>query len=58
MKYEAPQITDLGSIAEHTFTNNGGGTYTGPGNSQASPPKDTDDTCKLDKFAELSCAGS
>ena len=56
MKYEAPRVKDLGSIAEHTFTNAGGGTYTGPGNSQAVPPKDSTE-CHLDNFGEWSCGG-
>jgi hypothetical protein len=52
MKYEAPRISDLGSIAEHTFANAGGGVTAG--GSGMVPPKDTA-VCKLDRFGEYSC---
>lgn len=44
MRYEAPTITDLGSIAEHTFTRCGG----------SGPPKDLDCQFAKDKFGEAS----
>lgn len=51
-------ITDYGSIADHTFTNAGGGTADPDlcrGN--ANPPKDRI-PCALDCFSEWSCPGA
>lgn len=58
MNYEQPVIIDHGSIADHTFTNAGGGSND-PEQCQgaATPPKDTR-TCKLDCFGEYSCPSS
>jgi hypothetical protein len=52
MKYEAPSIKDLGSIAEHTFAHAGGTVQAG--GSGKTPPKDRNE-CGLDKFDEYSC---
>lgn len=47
IKYEAPRVADLGSIAEHTF-------YRCPaGNAGASMPKNPENM-ELDKFGECS----
>jgi hypothetical protein len=58
MQYEAPKITDYGSIVENTFTNAGGGSNN-PDRCQgnANPPKDKT-PCSLDCFSEWSCPGA
>jgi len=50
MKYEAPAITDLGSIARNTFTNTGQVPGVGP------QGKDKNGCATLDKFNEPSCS--
>jgi hypothetical protein len=54
MIYEAPKLIEHGSIAQHTFTNAGGGEATWC-NGVAVPPKDTQE-CHLDCFSEWSCS--
>lgn len=57
MIYERPVVIDHGSIADHTFTNAGGGTSDGSCSGVATPPKDMNE-CKLDCFGEYSCPSS
>jgi hypothetical protein len=55
MKYSAPSIKDLGSIAEHTF----GEGDTNPNNPAVrmglGPSSKDHRVCKLDDFGEYSC---
>lgn len=56
MRFQYPEITDYGSIADHTFTR----CVTGDPvvfNDNSPPPKDYK-TCELDKFGECSCGTS
>jgi len=48
MKYEAPSVKDLGSIAEHTFYR------CSIGNPDSNKPKNDQDLQGLDKFGECS----
>lgn len=49
LHYEKPEIIDLGSISDHTFTNNGQTLGVGPQGKNRSHPD-----YKLDKFDEPS----
>jgi hypothetical protein len=46
MRYEAPTVVDLGSIADHTFT------HTNP---RGKPVHKDHNVCETDKFGEYSC---
>ena len=49
MQYEKPEITDLGSISDHTFTNTGQVPGVGPKGKNKNHPE-----YQLDKFDEPS----
>lgn len=52
MRFQYPEITDHGSIADHTFTRCADAIGSDP------PPAKDWKTCELDKFGECSCGTS
>lgn len=64
MKFQNPKVTDLGSIADHTFTNAGAGDWgSGPGTCPpqarpASTPPKSQEVLELDCFGEYSHPGT